>query len=180
MKTKLTREEISKVFSQYIGQRVLMWNEENNQESGSRTFSILSVGIVTCRGYFNEDDKYITADVDYSVDRFILKLRELSSLSNEEVMDIAKLLCPGKEIIISRSNSNTIYITDKNTSFPLKTIELYHGFNHWVKTNGSSEVLPIIYQYLTSKGFAVPLFFGIDNSLNYKTAIDIGIAISNT
>ncbi|MES2428268.1 MAG: hypothetical protein V4560_14910 [Bacteroidota bacterium] len=48
--------------------------------------------------------------------------------------------------------------------------------NEWIfRFTNNAKVL----QYLISKGYAVPLWFGIDHWANGKTAIELGIAIEN-
>ena len=82
----LTKQQIAKIFAQYIGQRVLMWNEDNNRESGTRTFLLTQVGMETCMGYFNEDNDYIHSKAGYNVDRFLLKLKPISKLPDDQAL----------------------------------------------------------------------------------------------
>ena len=44
-------------------------------------------------------------------------------------------------------------------------------------SNILNEMSAKLFQYLTSKGYAVPLWFGIDHWANGKTAIELGLAI---
>lgn len=47
----------------------------------------------------------------------------------------------------------------------------------WSLQNEFFEIDYTTYQYLISKGYAVPLWFGVDHWANGKTAIELGIAI---
>lgn len=56
-------------------------------------------------------------------------------------------------------------------------------YNLFVQANliQSSNPLTIYaYQYLIFKGYAVPLWFGVNHWANGKTAIELGIAIDKT
>lgn len=76
-------------------------------------------------------------------------------------------------------------ITDEHAG-DLWSIQGYEKFNneHTVKTVGrwleDNNIGYDQYQFLISKGYAVPLWFGIDHWANGKTAIDLGIAIDKT
>jgi len=54
-------------------------------------------------------------------------------------------------------------------------------FAQWLSKYGKNRDVSFeIYQYLVQQGYAVPLFFGLNNCANRKTAIELGIAIDKT
>jgi len=52
---------------------------------------------------------------------------------------------------------------------------------HWINMDGEKTLCKLtqLSEYLRSKGYAVPLFFGIDHWANGKTPIELGIAIES-
>jgi len=52
---------------------------------------------------------------------------------------------------------------------------------HWINMDGEKTLCKLTHlsEYLRSKGYAVPLFFGLNHWANGKTAIELGIAIEN-
>ena len=178
-KVTLTKRQIALIFKDYIGQSVLMWNQNNNGESGSRTFTLARVGIEECSGCFNEDDDYIHAKHMYSVDRFVLKLKRLENLTETDLIEIIRIANPSLQdthIIIKSTNRPKSY--DPNLSC------VYGGMNddpgNYFAINTQKLTNPFTEKYLLMCGYAVPLFFGVGHPLNGKTAFDLGLAFENS
>lgn len=91
-----------------------------------------------------------------------LLLTPLSAITDEHAVEVAKIVgCIDKECPESDFKYWGDYIKAR---LIMKGVD---DFYHSVK----------IFQYLISKGYAVPLFFGVDHQDNGKTAIECGIAI---
>lgn len=92
-----------------------------------------------------------------------MALTPLSKISDEDAIEVAKFHIPifgGLEI-------------PKGSDFEKQAIR-----------EGKKSVLycysAVLFQYLIQKGYAVPLFFGVNHPLNGKTAIELNLAIDKT
>jgi hypothetical protein len=99
-----------------------------------------------------------------------LLLTPLSEITDEDAIEVAKILYPKSPI------------TDSGMKGSGKTaiMWLFHYKDSLTRSVNYGLSILEVYQYLIQKGYAVPLFFGIDHPANGKTAIELGIAIDKT
>ncbi len=154
MDNKLTNEEKAKIYAMYLGCRVTVKPYDKEYHA-------------TLSGVFNDADilkVFAKTDGDsvpthYHTEKHYSKLllKTLAAINDEDA------------IFLQRAVSKD---TEPINDFTAKVYIKYIKNNHWYFINNA-----VCFQYLISKGYAVPLFFGVDNWANGKTAIDLGIAI---
>lgn len=172
MEKTLTQEEIAKVFAMYLGREVEL-QESAYQYLPNSLFNSTAIteGII-------QDDVYlkINEESGYSlgINDIKLKLHSLDKISDDDAIEVAQM-CGMANAEIIEHDENGISMKDDSYGFWIgfrsgylsmyKNNELYH----------QNVVLPL--QYLIQKGYAVPLFFGVNHWANGKTAIELDIAI---
>ena len=70
------------------------------------------------------------------------------------------------------------YKENKKAAYHL--LNLQSNYKDWISTDYHcclTEGLALVYQYLTTEGYAVPLYIDKDHPGNGQTAIDLGIAV---
>lgn len=101
-----------------------------------------------------ETSPWIYGDCEYCVRAGAkLLLKPLSAITDEDAIEVAKL-----DLNIPTAETGKFIVDRIN--------RLGGGDNYTI-------------QYLISKGYAVPLFFGVNHWANGKTAIELGIALTN-
>jgi hypothetical protein len=101
-------------------------------------------------------------------DDVIMELKDLSQISDEDAVEVAK--------IVQGENFYDSWMKDGGLVF--------HG-KRFIQRTFNREDNPMqytlhgiqIFQFLISRGYAVPLWFGIDHPCNGMTAITLGLAI---
>lgn len=154
---KLTNEEIAKVFAMYIGSEV--FDDYENRKT-------VLVGIRKNDIFIQFRSLVSSRDIDLNECKLLLT--PLSKITDEHASEIVKIL----RIQEDEGGFDTSGIAIKNCLIKdgFNAIELFSFYG------GVSDV----YQYLISKGYAVPLWFGIDHWANGKTAIELEIALNLT
>ena len=94
--------------------------------------------------------------------RDLLLLTPLSAITDEHATEVGKMLCQYGNPV----NAHDDYYI-KSAKAQLSDLFLFEM--EWQ-----------LYQYLISKGYDVPLWFGVDHWANGKTSIELGIAIYKT
>jgi len=167
---ELTNQEIAKVFAMYLGSEVKVKAAHfaaNNNSKNNEGKTIMSPSILAdCH---ERTFQYLD---------FLLKLTPLSKISDEDAVQVAKILHSG----LSSHIHFTVQKEDNRTDvwFGYNCVRIYHdgsihydnGNMHWANSD--------FYQFLISRSYAVPLWHGIDHPANGKTAIELGIAIDRT
>lgn len=111
--------------------------------------------------YMPVDDKGMILDLIVSANGDVYpELKNLSAITDEHAVELGKIYY-GNQAVSKKDMIADVKMFLRVSNFPLN----YDHF--WWKA----------YQYLISKSYAVPLFFGIDHPCNGKTAIECGIAI---
>lgn len=151
---QLTNEETAKVFAMYWGSEILI--SQNDQPiiekvQGSLCYSS-SLTIWSCQTGYNT--KFFKVK---------LLLKPLSSISDEDAVEVARL-------------ANYLKLKTKMAAIGRDVINSLIGKTH---TYHYSQPFAI-FQYLISKGYAVPLFFGVNHWANGKNAFELNIAIEKT
>lgn len=103
-------------------------------------------------------------------------LTSLEYITDEDAVQVAKMLyCTGEWRVVGRVENGTVILFDdsKRNMAYLYTDLSFGGADH----EADYFNLPAVHSYLISKGYAVPLWFGIDHWANGKTAIELGIAV---
>lgn len=162
---QLTNEEIAKVFAMYFPCECRITNGNPNQvlflqQLGS-DFCNVGSHINHIGGYRN----------NYTAVKLLLK--SLSNISDEDAVEVAKFAFTEvvnhyQLIEIGKDYINYIFLggsLSNRRSQDVDQFDVNHNFQ--------------IYQYLISKGYAVPLFFGVNHWANGKTLIELGHAIEN-
>lgn len=148
---KLTNEEKRKTFGQHIGCEAI-FNKEGFLQVKGELLGVDAYGnsfISTGRAI----PPYKICDIDFS----FLLLTPISSITDEHAIEFYSL--------------NAAYPTnDLDDIIKIETVK------EWLIAN-ESPICWDAYQYLISKGYAVPLWFGVGHWANGKTAIELGIAI---
>ena len=171
MESLFDQKQVASIFSPYIGQHVLMWGEENNKESGYRTFLLTRVGIGTCSGYFNEDDKYICSKEMYSVTNFILKLKPVAKISREDALELWRVVSPkGSGVSTGIIAFGSAKNEDPSAMDQLKVYDVTTDIPQYMLERAD------VRKFLTDRGYAPPVFIDVGHPLNGKTAIELGLA----
>lgn len=188
MEQKLTNEEIAKVFAMYIG-----CDMDNNGMKLRLTGVNMPTNTYKCLA--------MCYDLQRNIENCKLLITPLSAITDEHAVEVAKIICDRQYIDIEnlstswertiKNDSNIFRIcfdAYQITRFPhdkprkhIIHITTWGTVNHYIENElGNCTKAHYVFQYLISKGYAVPLFFGIDHWANGKTAIELGIAIDNT
>jgi hypothetical protein len=134
-------------------------NQLTNEEK-ARVFAMY-LGQKVFSNSYSKGIRELTANdignVLYSDDKGLLNLTPLQDITDEHAVEVAKMIKPNW------------YIDEHNT----KDIA-------WSLQHEFFDIDYNVYQYLIQKGYAVPLFFGVNHWANGKTAIELGIAIDKT
>lgn len=152
---KLTNEEISRVFAMYYGQRVLKF---------SKTAPATQICDCYMLGRINND--------------CVISLTPLSAITDEHAIEVAKICnFDNKTLTMCKYNSfeNLQDIGKRIIEYYLYN-EIKDGFN----THGIWFNINDFNWFLILKGYAVPLWFGLNHWANGKTAIELEVAIDRT
>lgn len=185
MGNTLNKHQIARLFAAYLGLNVLMWNKKNNKEAGSRTFTLTRVCCDgKCSGYYNEDDDYISSKAEYDADRFLLKLRSIESITNDEIKTVAALLFPGNDLIfVDRKKDDIVVVEiDGRGSLEESIILMINPSSEesdWFKCQKHyfADTLPIAQKYLERIGIATPVYIEPNHPDNGKTLLQLGLAV---
>jgi len=152
MENKLTQNEIARVFAMY-------WGQKNGK---------VGKGYGICAGNTIEIGNTLFSYNDFP-EKYQLCLTPLDKMTDEHAKGVIK--ASGFEF------QPEIGYTHKDKGFDFG----YYTNDGWINdTFKFSDMNPEQWQYLIQKGYAIPLFFGIDHWANGKTAIELGIAIDKT
>lgn len=185
MEQKLTNEEIAKVFGMYLGQRVYLPNDDETLIlTGSSIFS-------NTTEMAESEDSVDTSYCDFDVAKLLLT--PLSKISDEDVLELCKLYSPEiygdyrfKKWYIEQNGTksdtwNTIEIKRQSDTYCFELDKIDGEMRLYDEEMiDSASVNHYYQQWYFMKGYAVPLFFGIDHWANGKTAIELGIALDKT
>lgn len=147
MNNKLTNEEIARVFAVYYGQSVAASKNEDGKANGKG--APVHNALALC--VFGND-----------VSNYVLLLTPLDKITDEDAIEVANIC---HNYLAKRIQGKTGYSFLACNDSVINCGVIYHKLNS------------AAFQYLISKGYAVPLWFGIDHWANGKTAIELGIAI---
>lgn len=173
---KLTNEEIVKVFINHIFCSAIYKKSNAIFEITGLTWMFNQYHLLTNP----------SCNMGYSVAECQLLLTPLSSISDEDAVELAKiihkLIHPLK---VLRNNNRIVVVSTGNDELAINKWLVIQDGDIWVEVDEIVEKLNYedaisVFQYLISKGYDVPLFFGIDHPCNGKTAIELGIAIDKT
>lgn len=106
--------------------------------------------------------------LDYDAKRIRPELLSLKNISDEHAIEVAKIL--GVEYAKEPFGSDKHF--DKEGLIQFVQEIFTNAYCDAVACNAIK-----LFQYLQSLGYDVPLYFGLDNPNNGKTAIELGIAI---
>jgi len=174
---KLTNEEIARVLNLYTD-----CNTDFSIGFGKFNIGTLKCCYTSAKGLLEikiiTDIKYdlthIATGHDDILERARLRLTPLPSIADEHAI---QLVCMYGDITKERLinfviQQNTTLYNLVEPTFDLKSYTIPNTVNPFIHHSA--------YQYLISKGYAVPLFLGIDHWANGKNAIELGIAIDST
>jgi hypothetical protein len=161
---KLTNEELASVFAMYKNAQchVGLYNYTTTIYAVSNTDIQLEKGPTDYPQHF----------ISPSVWKVQLLLTPLSDISDEHAIEVAKIL----GVSYSNNPESEAHFDITGLAFYLK--ELFE-LNGELREIASYRIIQC-FQYLISKGYDVPLWFGIDHWANGQTAIQLGIAIDKT
>ncbi len=154
----ITNEEKAKIFALYLGCRTKCigghFNPNMNSKNGNGKLIMSAAIIADCE------------ELTFQFGDFQLLLKGLQDITDEDAAELSEAFFPdgniydylhgaptGRAIVASIKNNR-----QTNTFYPHARI--YDGFS-----------------FLISKGYAVPLFFGVGHPANGKTAVELGLAI---
>lgn len=168
---KLTNEEIARVFAGYIGSEATYNNKINNHQG--KILGVDAVGNVIL-SHKSVLVPYKVCDIGYSS----MLLTPLSSITDEHAIEVAKMRGIEKPKI--KRTINLIKIIGHNATLSISYLEMeIHLMANTYNCTNTMDVVNIR-EYLKSKGYDVPMWFGIDHHANGKTAIELGVAIDKT
>lgn len=155
MNNTLTNEEIARVFAMYLGCDFwLCDNLEGNPVIEKVTSVVISE--IEKGDWLGRDDR----------PGELLLLTPLELISDEDAAEVSEVFFPDGNIYdylhgmaTGKAIVNSIKANRQTNTF-YRHARVHDGF-----------------EYLKLKGYAVPLFFGINHWANGKTAIELGIAI---
>lgn len=155
--SQLTNEETAKVFAMYL-------NDTAKVNTKDGAMHLVSVDIFhetvdVCESYDSVEPHY------ENIQDVKLLLRRLPSVSDEDKKEFIAITLPGDKI-------RNIVATAETLSFERKLTYQYSAGQYFWNTLFYHQ-----YEYLKSKGYAVPLWFGIDHWANGKNAFELNIAI---
>lgn len=196
MENKLTNEEIAKVFAMYLGCEFLAerWSGKVFKEMAVRNVSDYNIVIYSSELKRNGVDGTGNSPYAAMCSEIKLLLKPLSSITDEYAIEVAELINnekykEGEEFKVVKEDAKISIYSSKiiHTSIP------DYGYRYETKIyiedcfvspiNPYSALVEMgyyAYQYLISKGYALPLFFAPTHWANGKTAIELGIAIEST
>lgn len=157
--TKLTNEEIARVFAMYFNSDIQL------HEIGESAF-ISRIESINRNNILAKEYNFI---LKWSFQEVKLLLTPLSKITDEHAIELSVCCFPDGndyDYLHGAATGKAIVTTIKsgrqtNTFYPMA--RMYDCF-----------------QYLMQQGYAVPLFFGLNHWANGKTAIELGIAIEAT
>lgn len=102
-----------------------------------------------------------------------LGLTPLSSITDEHAIEVAKILNPGylhrQYSVVREANRTDVWFSRYCVHIYFDGSVQNSEMTNWVDNS--------VYQYLISRGYDVPLWFGVGHPCNGMTAIQLGIAI---
>lgn len=119
--------------------------------------------------YEGDNDRYPINRHNIDCKHLYLNLTPLSKISDEDAVDVAKFTYTDKELL------ELIQIGNDYVNYNLCGGSLSSYSSQRLKKFSCVEDIQI-FQYLISKGYAVPLFFSPNHPANGKTAIELNIA----
>ncbi len=188
MNNKLTNEEIAKVFAMYLHAQVEFDDRIGNIHQYYLPAGKWEVDKMWFVSLEDDNDKEMSCSV--AADKVKLLLAPLSNITDEHAIEVAKI-CGEPFLHIVNASTVLLHIICASTMNKSRTdrsiwmqkdgtIELFTNTGDWGGATTKAVNSFAIYQYLISKGYDVPMFFGIDHWANGKTAIDLGIAIESS
>lgn len=172
MEQKLSNEEYRRIYGMYIGCEIQTPSPYDDEPD-----RIVNGYLTGIHGEYQAEVQHVDIDGGvwehpeyYNFDKCKLILTPLSEISDEDAIQANKIM--GFEY----SNED-----GSEAHFDLE------GFRDWITEMFNWEQITVdgktflqLFQYLISKSYAVPLFFGVDHWSNGKTAIELGIAIPHS
>lgn len=179
---KLTNEEIARVFAMYLGAPIVPLSEActiAKKEGGYNNWGIRLEG----NQYQISFGKNL-----FPIEKYGLYLTPLDKITDEHAIEIANILDVPGDCVERHKDHIAVYDRYNDNANTIDTLRLHFINNyellHLDELGRAYEFdltrCSCIHQYLISKGYAVPLWFGVEHSANYHTAIELGIAIDNT
>lgn len=175
---KLTNEEIAKVFAMYLGCEI-----ENKPYTGlppsEKDYFTVIGKLIYCIP--EKDERLVCVIQNKDAQGF-----DWDDRSHIPDFDCKLLLTPLDKISDEDAEMTARVLKIKSDEYLAKSGEDWNRIKvvkRWIETGRymGEEFLDIFaYQYLISKGYAVPLWFGVEHWANGKTAIELGIAIDKT
>lgn len=160
---QLTNQEKAKVFSMYLGCPV--YDSYNEKEGILFAVDINTSGMDNIKVLHK-----VVWDLKYYDCKLLLT--PLSSITDDDAIEVAKIHLP------IFYNDEFEFETRREVKDKLFVIVFRKGGVFYEKIPIQLySCSPLVFQYLVSKSYAVPLFFGINHCANGKTAIELGIAI---
>lgn len=157
---KLTNDEIARVFAMYLGKECVVVLEKSAAEFHGTPYSApMKIVSETLRGLYISESNPGKSD-------FKLLLTPLSEITDEHAIELINLTK-----LVHAINPKLIEHRDK------RLLQYWDGVAGNEVTIMWNDLNAVQHQYLISKGYAVPLWFGINHWANGKTAIELNIAI---
>jgi len=123
-----------------------------------------------------------------SVDKIELLLTPISQITDEHAIEIAEILDVGGDCVERHKDHIAVYDRYNDNANDINTLRLHFIGNYellHIDEEGRGYEFDLtrcsfVHQYLISKGYDVPLFFGNNHWASCKTAIELGIAIDKS
>lgn len=175
MKTELDKTIIAKVFAQYLGQEVeTPYREATSQglPMKRRVGKLVAVDLTTEKATVIFEPKGTPYDYDFWDIK--LQARDLSSITDEEAVEVALMAAPSGSI--EKEKSTVLHGTEVRVNYAGCTVFICPAVgNVYIIEDGyrfEAHQQVEIFDYMRSRGFDLPNYY-----LGGKTPIEAGIAV---
>jgi len=176
---KLTNEEIARVFAMYLHSKVVFDNHIGNIHTYYLPAGKHKVGKMWFVSLEDDHDKELSCSV--SADKVKLLLTPLSKITDEHGLELMLIEYKGYtdrcEILKINRRHNIVEISFRYIHPDHNNADGYSYSGYAFST--TTAMMAERFQYLISKGYAVPLFFGLNHWANGKSPIELGLAIES-
>jgi hypothetical protein len=174
--TTLTQEQIARIFALYVGCDYALINKRIN-----RKIIVKLVGIKIHTSELFILQGMTTSRIDFNAENKLL-LTPLSAITDEDAVEVIRLAgMPESAEVLKVLKAQDYVEVEFRWKNKDKRLNNKDGYSYSAIAAGiRSDNIWTIREYLIQKGYAVPLFIEPNHPLNGKTAIELGIAISNS
>lgn len=151
----LTAEESARVFAMYFGEEIQYARHDEGSIEPRQVGRVLDAQCLLTLLELSD-----ISGVENHITSVRLLLRPLSALSDEDAVEVARILC------------------FRGDNVPAQVRDLFTQQDSWLRKNTDCFKFLSAAQHLIAQGYDLPLFITPGHPDNGKTAIEIGLAIA--